>query len=307
MIECKLERFPRDDQPLAASIVTESRDSADNLLQVHNNRIHSKRHYNFTVCLGGPLKFGLNNTNQLTEWLELNAMFGADHFILYNHSASAEMRPYVDYYENRRKLIEWLPWKLPDTIENPRRMKNFGHIGLVNDCLYRSMYHSAMTVFVDTDEFIVPRRANVKTWQEMLRQTQCLGASFVSVKNVFFKKEWPDDRMVATQNDRIKQLDLVTQLKTKRELKIWPHTSRSKYMARPENVMVTGIHKVWQFKGPIRKFCKLSEDDALVHHYRWWDDPRPRWTVDRFAHHYQEPLINRVEQVHEQVKGHKQP
>ena len=46
---------------------------------------------------------------------------------------------------------------------------------------------------MDTDEFIVPRQQGVATWRDMLRNTGCNNAHFVSVQNVFFKKEWPDD------------------------------------------------------------------------------------------------------------------
>ena len=310
-IVCPVEKSSLRGQTV--SVISNSHQQLSNFLRVHNNNNNSNNNnnktdqralYNFTVCLGGPLKFGLNNTKQFTEWLELNSMFGADHFILYNHSASGQMQSYVDYYKDRRKLIEWLSWELPDTIENPRRMKNFGHLGLVNDCLYRSMYLSAVTVFIDTDEFVVPRQTAIKTWQQMLEETECSAAAFVSVKNVFFKKEWPDD---GNATNVTKLLDLVTQLKTKREKKIWPHGSRSKYMVRPELVKVTGIHKAWQLMAFAKKnICRLWEGDALLHHYRWWDDPKPTWVEDRFMHQYQTALVSRVLPVHEQVKGDRQ-
>ena len=256
--------------------------------------------YNYTVCLGGPLKFGFNSTNKLTEWLEMNSMFGADHFVLYNHSASAHIAPYIDYYRKDRKLIEWLPWEIPDSITKPRAMKNFGHAGLVNDCLYRSMYVSKRVVYMDTDEFIVPRHNDVTTWDDLLAKGGCDSAAFISVNNVFFKTEWPDDD-TAVASQHIKKLDLVTQLKTKREEKIWSHNSRAKYMVLPEKVDISGIHKPWKFVKEKIKMCGLSTNLALLHHYRCWDDPRPGWVEDTLMHRYTAPLVSRVENVHRQV------
>ena len=304
-LQCRLKKLPPGVIPEAVSIVTKSCDQPNNLLRIHNNKMmfpqSSPPLFNYTVCLGGPLKFGLNNTNQLTEWLEMNAMFGADHFVLYNHSASSQLTSYIDYYLKDRKLIEWLPWQLPESIDNPKTMKNFGHAGLVNDCLYRSMYRSKRVVYMDTDEFIVPRHNDVTTWDGLLAKTGCESASFISVKNVFFKKEWPDDD-VAKENHRIIQLDLVTQLKTKREEKIWGHGVRSKYMIIPEHVDYVGIHRIWKLipQGNT-KSCKLDAEMALVHHYRWWKGPTPNWVEDNLMHRHRVPLVRRVEHVHKQV------
>jgi hypothetical protein len=139
------------------------------------------------------------------------------------------------------------------------------------------------------------------TWDGLLAKTGCDSASFVSVQNVFFKKEWPYDD-IGKENHTIKHLDLITQLKTKREKKIWRHGFRSKYMIIPEHVDYVGIHRTWKLIPPGNiKRCRLDTEMALVHHYRWWNDPTPNWVEDNLMHRHREPLVNRVEHVHKQV------
>ena len=72
-------------------------------------------------------------------------------------------------------------------------------------------------------------------------------------------------------------------------------------MVRPEIVDYTGIHTMWKGVRYNLEVCELSDADALVHHYRWWDDPSRTWVVDKFMHQYGPLLLNQVQHVHGQV------
>lgn len=252
---------------------------------------HVEPQYNFTVCLGGPLRYAMSDILGLAEWIEINNMFGADHFILYNHSAKSELDNILHYYEGTRHLVEVLPWQLPPSmLKTTKFVKNFGHIALIHDCLHRSMYKSRYVVYVDLEEIIVPRKSGVNTWSDLLKSSQCQSAEYL-FHNVFFKVTLPPDQMMLN-NPEVK-FKLLTLLKTKREANVWPARDWSKYIVKPEHVLLPGINVAHQLLNNAEP-CTVDPKDALLHHYRARPPTGP-WIEDRTMHQYRKEFENRIE------------
>lgn len=91
---------------------------------------------------------------QILEFLELNQILGVKHFIFYNHTLGDEagciLQDYID-----RGLITLLPWRLD--MASQKEIRTEGQFAALNDCLYRSMYRFSHVMFVDVDEFVIPR------------------------------------------------------------------------------------------------------------------------------------------------------
>lgn len=74
-----------------------------------------------------------------------------------------------------------------------------------------------------------------------------------------------DDPNVEFANDIEKKL--ITFRKTRRRIKLNAHKQRSKYIAKPKNVVEVGNHFVWQFF-PNQNTLNIPPDIAILHHYR---------------------------------------
>ncbi|ELT89068.1 hypothetical protein CAPTEDRAFT_115068, partial [Capitella teleta] len=235
-------------------------------------------------------------SNQFVEWIEGNSLFGAEKFVVYNHSSNASLSPYVNYYENQKRL-DFRAWSLP---LGKQDIKNFAHMVLLSDCMYRNMYSSKYIAFLDLDELLVPKEA--QTWLEVLKMKKCEEQSSIGFQNVFYKLEWEQDE-VTSKNQTISGLGLKSLLYTKRETKIWPHKSRSKYIVRPENILEPGVHFPHKYLSA-KSNCNIAPNIAWIQHYRWWDDiPQGKWVDDRTMSKYADRLVQASQLTHTSVKG----
>ena len=93
-----------------------------------------KKRHQFTVCVNA-----LHHNvppNQLVEFIEVNRMFGADHFILYNSSQFniSSLEDYLGYYQEIG-IVSLHSWHVPDEINE--RVHYYGQIALLSDCLQK--------------------------------------------------------------------------------------------------------------------------------------------------------------------------
>jgi len=98
-----------------------------------NQNFRRGAEYNYTVCLEQPL-YGEISPSWFVEWVEANVIFGAQKIIVHNHSASASIRPYIEYYV-KTGLIDNLPWTFPPGLTG--RMHCYLQQTLISDCQYR--------------------------------------------------------------------------------------------------------------------------------------------------------------------------
>lgn len=305
MIICKAASF----HPSQVSLTRqEHKLSATLPIQAPQSNVKKKE---FVVCYHQALKYNFKNYYQFVEAMEVNQILGASAFVLYNHSGHGVIRPFAMHYM-RRGVLDFYNWPLRDSLLN--NTFNYAQNAIINDCLYRYMHQVKYLIFVDFDEVLVPHKH--KKWQEMLSHIKCQRWSTVIAKNTFFRLDYsPDTRY--SKNEDWKPFHLNTLSKTLRDNYTWPCSKRSKYVAIPEEVIIAGVHSAHQTVGPQ---CCVSEDLALLHHYRFWNKKFPTYIAwrkrmieagtkdiakiavrDRTMHRFQDKIFQRVAEVHRLV------
>ena len=139
----------------------------------------------------GPL-FGKISADWFVEWMEANAIFGAELVVIHNLSIG---------------ILQVLPWDLDIwPTDSDRRIihNNLQPITIV-DCQYRLQQYSKYVVFVDLDELIVPRHPSDKTWSDMIARLNCpLHPHSYGARQLWFIMHSPrvDNTSLVTQDVR---------------------------------------------------------------------------------------------------------
>ncbi|GJQ82846.1 hypothetical protein Trydic_g6772, partial [Trypoxylus dichotomus] len=126
-----------------------------------------------------------------------------------------------------------------------------------------------------------------------------------SFQNAFFYLQWGDDNWVYTSDDPI-ATSLLTLKKTRRKTKLHPHKQRSKYICRPEFVVETGNHFIWEFI-PGHNTFNVPAEAAILHHYRICefggdDCIQTASIVDKTTFKYRDRLAEAVGGLYEQYR-----
>lgn len=285
MIYCKLARSRLT--PTFVSVVPEKCKQPDHVLPITRKRRKPfKPTFNFTVCVS-PIHSQYINIGEFVEFIEVNEMFGADHFIFYNHSIGESLTPLLRTYIDEGKLT-LLDWHIPIEIaQGPtNQIHYFGQLAALNDCVYRARTTSKYVVLLDLDEFITPMEYN--TWLELLNNINQTSkyASF-QIRNVFFPKQLPKSRHRMTVIERLQTLSL-----TKREKRIWPHHIRSKYIADPNKLVIAGVHYAWEMAGNFVEYL-VQPEKALLFHYRELESPTSLVQEKRMLQ-FKDSIIRRI-------------
>ena len=110
--------------------------------------------HKLSVCVK-PFHYEFNRAQQLIEFIEMHRLLGVSYFTFYNHTVGPKvdciLRQYIE--EN---LVQVLPWQRLDVVSQ-KEIRTEGIFASLNDCLYRHMYDSEYLLFIDFDEFIIPR------------------------------------------------------------------------------------------------------------------------------------------------------
>ncbi|XP_076470597.1 uncharacterized protein LOC143300653 isoform X2 [Babylonia areolata] len=231
---------------------------------------------NFTVCVTA-LNFRYSRAYELVEMIELNRLLGADLFTFYVNSIGDNVEQILRWYQ-ARGIVQLVDWKLPMAVDHwpPAKQQPevhyFAQLASHNECLNRHRGVSRYLVYQDLDEFIIPKKTS--TWTQLLDSFHDNAAGYL-FRCVFFRKEWPPNSENFTgraEADRYRSIVLSTD---KREPNLFPHSHRAKYIVNPMAVQVVGIHNVWRFRlGDGRgAMTHVGESDALLHHYRSWENP----------------------------------
>ncbi|BFZ19505.1 hypothetical protein BsWGS_22544 [Bradybaena similaris] len=243
---------------------------------------------NFTVCYS-ILFDNYNMASLLLQNIEMHRILGAEHFMFYNHSISPAVNQILQRYQEDG-LATVLPWPVPT-----QEVHYYGQVAALNDCNYRNRNTSRFVVVVDTDEFIIPR--NSLSWMELIdtispqerdvstfmhpsdpsKKGSITTGSF-EFKSSFFRTDtFPNWTALPSQfpfSDEERNTTLKFNFNTLsqfwRSTQIFPRRSRSKYIFRPEEAYVCGIHFVRVFTANFRDVI-VNDNMALVHHYRQWD------------------------------------
>jgi hypothetical protein len=256
-----------------------------------------------------PLSNNFSDHYQFVEMMEVNRMFGADHFVFYNYQIGRQLHPYLEYY-TENGIADILPWNLPVKVDpylgiayNIPEIHYFGQLVALNDCLYRNMFTSRFLVFTDLDEIIVPRHD--ATWNNMLERVTTKESDVTRgawmFQNTFFRSEWDSDQNAAAL---AKNLRLTTILKTRREEYIYPAYMRSKVIVKPQLVNMMGTHFVHVFLNEYNtNTFEVDPSDGLLHHYRvgFDDHEHDEFVLDTYMQKYEDKILDRVQTVRNSI------
>lgn len=132
---------------------------------------------NFTVCLS-PLHSNYSDAWQLLETIELNRIFGAEHFFIYNVSMSQNVDRVLRSYQDVDSFVTIVQWPIEGI-----KTWYFGQVTAISDCIYRNRNISRFVIVTDADEVIVPAMHN--NWWDMLHDV----ASNVSLRDTDFENK----------------------------------------------------------------------------------------------------------------------
>ncbi|XP_061177328.1 beta-1,4-galactosyltransferase galt-1-like [Saccostrea echinata] len=204
--------------------------------------------YSYGVCI--PPLFGEVDKGRLVEFIELNQLLGAQHFIFYDfHISKNETRKLLQYYRERG-LVTVIPWVIPGEIKESSLWYH-GQLLAHNDCMFRAMSLFNFMVLQDIDEYVVPHTSH-KLWSEALSdlfQDRVVGLSFHSA---FFDPGDSKDLVTMKQFSRTAMYSKV----------------RTKVMIMPSKIFEVGIHHVSKPLGEDLTIKTVDTKVANLHHYR---------------------------------------
>ncbi|ESO07536.1 hypothetical protein HELRODRAFT_170076 [Helobdella robusta] len=285
--------------PYAVSLSTKPCSEQKRFFKIKDNSFYMKNSlYNFSVCVT-PLHNNYNNVSQLIEMIEINRLFGANHFTFYKHSVGDELQRALNLYE-KEGIIDVLNWNLPVNVdpfpEDPRieiEIHYFAQLAALNDCLYRNFLKYKFIVFSDMDELIVPQLHN--SWFEMLRHASAEWSSrnvllqdvqtfqpiigSYMLRNVFIPIQWSENTLAnysefdETTEHLLSIYQINTAFRTYCEKKIYPGYIRSKYIVRSHVTKLVAVHQAMKFIN-YKNLWQITVEPhtGLLYHFRQWID-----------------------------------
>lgn len=256
--------------------------------------------YNFTVCLHQPL-FGKVDVHRLVGWIVVNKVLGADRFVIYNHSATADIHKYIQYFIDEG-LVEYLQWPLyiyQYSLEDHRGQK-----ALVNDCIYRSMYKSRYVVLLDFDEFPVPYKHD--SWLQLMEDSSnpCVNQSATLFRNNFFPLKFLGSISThhVEENNTLPLTPLSTMMAEKSS---HPCHDRSKMIIKPQEIIALSVHFVTKGRQTSQQpNCCLSPEYGILHHYREWATQPGSVTMKTRMLYFQERILQEWNRIHSSKYWH---
>lgn len=280
---------PANKYPDAISIVTNPKDKPKNFVWVTDSR--TNKYSQFTVCLHSPFDFKTDKSHELVEWIELNRLMGGDMFTFYNYSSNPHNDAILNVYQ-KRGLVNLIQWNLP----NQADIHYLGQVAAMTDCLYRSFYSSKYIVYLDLDEFIIPRRKGVRNWSDLLK-TQPQHCAYILRCTVFRASDGYTDLPFEGKESALKY-KLNTLLVQSRQNYTFGSKDRSKFILQTDCMEVVGVHLLQKYRTSEPSEMTVDPKDALLHHYREGYPlfvRRGTSAIDSFMTTYAKDLIQNVE------------
>lgn len=290
MFDCAVEHSY---MPFAVSLVPEECVEPMNRLKVINDKPNVLA--NFTICLQ-PFFFTNKKSKiafKIIEFIELAKILGANKFVLYVCNTTTEIGEVLKYYQ-KQNTLDILQWNLPKEVFPNIHVR--GQISAENDCLYRYEKESKYLVYIDIDEFIIPRQH--LTWNEMMNDLPKDFGEY-NFRHTLFRTNWPTTNINYTKKNVALNYNVQSFLRLSRDKEAYPHRKRSKCIINPKFVDIMGIHYASKFKNTSTKRFHVNNSTALLHHYRYWTgkiETTPH-VVDTEILKYEERFFKNVERV----------
>ena len=150
--------------PTHVSLSANKCQNSDILVPVYNPKVLSSNSHEFGVCV--EVMYGEIDFAAVSEWIELNLMFGVSELHIYNGTMSTNMNKIFNVYRERGVLnLHQIPPPVPEYSITGTYL---GSPASLNDCMLRYAYRYKYIVVIDTDEIIVPRKQ--LNYSSMLKQ-----------------------------------------------------------------------------------------------------------------------------------------
>ncbi|ODM90238.1 hypothetical protein Ocin01_16440 [Orchesella cincta] len=287
------------------------------IIQYKSEEDLSNPPFNFSVCVLPT--FNYNEVFHFLEWLEFYKLLGVRHFTLYNITigpdTSCVLKELMSSAADSGIVVDVHPWHdFPIKKNSEIRSGPCGECGLsaaTNECIYRHKGLSKYMIFVDFDEFIMPRSA--QDYGEMIRSMDVMNKSVeigeYSIRTGFFGRFRNNDELRVDMCEELKRKNsvftyhvckhLLMVKKSLREETILMHNDRSKYIVKPEAVLEGGNHHVIQLDSGYETLVAPPEV-AIVRHYRFvegfWHIPKNTSAVpDRISKSFGVELAKKAE------------
>ncbi|XP_042209573.1 uncharacterized protein LOC121857557 [Homarus americanus] len=176
MLECPIPTEYNHLVPLSMSLIEQPCYQPTNNLRVINKQPVNGKKNDFVVCVKGLLYGNNDQSVRLIEWLEVLFQLGANKVVIYDLNIPYNMTRVLNYYQKRGQ-VQVIPLTLPGYLPNLASImsqylkrkyttKRQNEVIPYNDCLYNNMNLYKFVVLLDTDEFIMPRKA--KSWKDVI-------------------------------------------------------------------------------------------------------------------------------------------
>ena len=295
MFSCTIKHYD-ERVPTAVSLSLTRCEAPTNLLKVENDQVNYKgpRHH-ITACIG-QIYNGFDDVNQLVEMIEVNRILGVDLVVLYNHTSSALLDPYIHSFQ-QDAVLDFYDWYHP-LAEKAGNGFFFGNFILRNDCLYRYMYRSDYIIMIDLDEVVVPDE-RYGTLPVLLSHISQPNISQYTLRRVCFPDNWPSNPLWIN-NSIVQDYHIRTLLQTKRNNDD-VEFQKPKSILKPEYISIAENHDESDLLYGTAKIVSPSE--TKIFHYRNTERKMRgnRKVIDVSMHRFAADIVKSIRQRHAKV------
>lgn len=239
----------------------------------------------FGVFLGGPLVLKEHLIANLTRFIQMSQLLGADLFTMYVHPELSGQEA-IDFLQNSYpdtvRLVEWKNFQLH------RPLHYYGQLVLITDCLYRSMYEVEYLVMMDLDEMILP--VNHKSWAELAAALEEKGRyAAYSFLNRFFappshfdpvdynstlgleieSTSYFDAALESKVSSYYKDSEVPAYFSRTQEVECYfNHGAKTKLFFNPRRLVRATVHEACESVRTYKPVLRVSADVAISAHYR---------------------------------------
>ena len=281
--------LPKNIHPDAVSIVPNLWEQPRNFLWITDSTTNTDSQ--FTVCLHSPFDFKEDRSHEIVEWVELNKLMGGDRFVFYNYSSHTKNDAIFKLYQ-RNALVDIVQWRPPERAD----IHYLGQVASMTDCLYRNFHSSKYIIYLDLDEFIIPRRESIHNWSDLLL-VQPKRCAYILRSTVFPVSDGYTESQFEGKDSAIKY-KLKTLLVHGRQNYTFGSKDRSKFILQTNCMEVIGVHLLQKYRTDKPSEMTIEPKDALIHHYREGYPlfvRRGTSSVDPYMTKFAKDLISNVE------------
>jgi Glycosyltransferase family 92 len=179
--------------PKSVSITSQPCENAENNLKIIDNQPPDGVKKEFAVCTK-PLTYNHRNfAIKLIEWIHIMRILGAEKIYISVRYLHPELNKVLAFFE-KQNIIEVYPF-LENSGVSTIKIDSPEDITLqvvsLNDCFHRNRNLYKYIVIPDTDEVIVPLKAEDMNWHDLLKSINRKADMHVFRMFFFHKKEKP--------------------------------------------------------------------------------------------------------------------